>query len=74
MSKVTRMVELTPPKGCSTKELMTSPGHTCRYCGGRGYFKGVWCRHDEPKTCPICGGSGQVDAVVTIEWKPKKGG
>lgn len=73
MSKVTRMVELRLPKGNMTKELLTSPGHICGYCNGMGYFRGSWCHVDEePTTCPVCDGTGQVDAIVTIEWKPSK--
>lgn len=73
MSKVKRVLELRPPKHEQSKELLTSPGHVCGYCHGMGYFRGSWCnREEEPKSCPVCGGTGQVDAIVTVEWKPSK--
>lgn len=73
MSKITRTVELKPPKGNMVKELLTNPGHVCGYCHGRGYFGHSWCHRDEePTTCPVCDGTGQVDAIVTIEWKSSK--
>ena len=70
MSKVKRILELHPPDGEASKECLTSPGHVCGYCNGKGYFtlpKG----HQEVETrgCPVCGGTGQVDAKITIEWK-----
>lgn len=53
------------------RERMTSPGHTCSYCHGNGYF---WKDGIEPvkKPCPVCNGSGKLDAEITIEWKPSK--
>lgn len=73
MSNTKRIIELSPPKGYSVKEQIKSFGHVCRYCNGMGYFRGSWChRNEEPTPCPVCDGTGQVDAIVTIEWKPCK--
>lgn len=73
MSSTKRTVELKPPNGKQTKEILTSPGHVCGYCKGIGYFRGSYLHSDEdPTTCPVCDGTGQVDAIVTIEWKPSK--
>ena len=38
---------------------------------GNGYF---WEDGIEPvkKPCPVCNGSGKLDAEITIEWKPSK--
>lgn len=74
MSRVKRTVELRPPSCDITKEVHTSLGHVCEYCHGVGYFASNFpLLDDEPSPCPVCGGSGQVDAIITIEWKPSKG-
>lgn len=70
MSKVKRTVELQPPKYDQSKELLTSPGHVCGYCHGRGYFSGLY--EENETICPVCDGAGQVDAIITVEWKPGK--
>lgn len=71
MSKEVKFVALVPPSHEQVKELVMSKGHTCGYCHGNGWFWGIDEFHDRVKnTCPLCGGSGMLDAVVTIEWKP----
>ena len=54
-------------------EVFCSPGHVCSCCNGNGW---IWGENEigEPihKDCPVCGGSGELEAVVTIEWKPSK--
>nr|DAE14020.1 MAG TPA: DnaJ-like protein [Myoviridae sp. ctYzH9] len=51
-------------------EVLESRGHACSYCQGNGYFwqENVY-RERYKQECPICKGSGRLDAVVTIEWK-----
>lgn len=54
---------------------MRSEGHVCSHCHGNGYS---WqlpdCEKDSVKeTCPVCDGSGKLDAVITIEWRPSGG-
>lgn len=70
------MIEITPglisPGGRMT-ERMEIRGHTCPYCQGNGYH---W-QEDEwqeryKQECPICKGSGVVDALVSIEWSAGK--
>lgn len=70
MSKVDRMVELVSPRINSVSEQLKSTGHECNYCQSNGYFWGV-DEYGEPikEACPLCKGSGKLDAVVTIEWK-----
>lgn len=71
MSKVKRSVDLTPPAGEQTTEVLKSALHECRYCGGRGYFMtSNPYHHDDPKECSVCKGKGYVDAIIRIEWKP----
>ena len=50
-----------------------SRGHNCPYCHGNGYH---WQEDDwqerYKKECPICKGSGKLDASVMIEWHPSE--
>lgn len=70
MSKIVRQIELRPPSVKTTEERIVSKGHNCEYCHGNGYFVGCnYKGQSEKEFCPICGGSGKVDAVVTIKWK-----
>lgn len=52
------------------KETITSNGHPCGYCHGNGFFWGEQQRERVKTNCPVCNGSGKLDAVITIEWKP----
>lgn len=54
------------------KEFLCSKGHTCSYCHGNGWFWNEVQGENIKKDCPVCHGSGELDAVVTIEWKPSK--
>ncbi|EFZ36971.1 hypothetical protein HMPREF0663_11884 [Hoylesella oralis ATCC 33269] len=74
MSKERRIIEIEPRlliSGGRMSEQVESNGHKCQYCQGNGYLWQV----DDPwqerykMECPICKGSGKLDAVVTIEWK-----
>ena len=73
MSKERRIVEIEPGRmspGGRMMERIESRGHRCPYCQGNGYH---W-QEDEwqeryKKECPICKGSGRLDAMITIEWK-----
>lgn len=70
MSKVSRTMEITPPRGRVTTEHLVSKGHSCGYCQGNGYFWGVDNYGESVKEpCPVCNGSTEVDAVINIEWK-----
>lgn len=73
MSKEKRMVEISASgvmPGRNMEENVVSRGHKCGYCQGNGYF---WLEdeHREPykSPCPVCGGSGLLDAVITVRWK-----
>ena len=55
MSKEKRTIEITP---------------VCTYCQGNGYHWQENCYRERYKQgCPICKGSGRLDAAVVIEWK-----
>ena len=51
-------------------ERLHSIGHPCSWCNGSGWLWGSDDRgEDERQPCRVCGGSGLVDALITIEWK-----
>ena len=57
------------PDGRIRKEAFMIPPMVCPYCGGKGWF---YSGKKEPETipCPDCEGTGEVVAMVTIDWKP----
>lgn len=74
MSNVKKQLEICPPaymcKG-PNRENFVSTGHVCGYCRGNGWFWG----EDElgervKRDCPVCKGSGGLDAIITVDWKP----
>lgn len=74
MSKERRIIEIAPGlmiPGGRTADRIESRGHSCPYCQGAGF---LWQEDDREeryrKECPVCGGGGRLDAVVTVEWKP----
>lgn len=57
------------PAGRIHKEEFCSRPMTCPYCHGIGYFPPT--KHQPWETmCPDCEGTGEVIALVTIDWKP----
>lgn len=74
MSSKHRMIWLTPPVYGSKEERIESRGYECEYCHGQGGFAGERSSPDgsEWRVCPVCEGSGKMDAEVTIKWKPNK--
>lgn len=69
MSERTETITLRPPERIH-RERIVSAGYKCRYCNGRGYFPPA-DDHEEPAVCPDCEGSGEVVAMVTVDWKPR---
>lgn len=82
MSKKKSVIELAVPENilpsrtkaveAVVREMYYSPGHVCSYCKGNGWFWGEERRERVKIDCPVCKGSGELDAVVTVEWKPSK--
>lgn len=79
MSKRKSVIELECPGegmagGGQTRELLVSPGHLCGRCHGAGGFIGWGSPYGDDvwTVCPLCGGIGKVDAVVTVEWRPSE--
>lgn len=54
------------------KETIISNGHLCGYCHGNGFFWSEELRERVKTPCPVCNGSGKLDAVITVDWKPSK--
>lgn len=75
MSKIEKQLDICPPaymgKGLN-RENFVSTGHKCDYCKGNGWFWGTeeGSREDVRKSCPVCEGSGELDAIITVDWKP----
>nr|DAK43190.1 MAG TPA: TRYPTOPHAN RNA-BINDING ATTENUATOR PROTEIN-INHIBITORY PROTEIN REGULATION, ANTI-TRAP [Caudoviricetes sp.] len=76
MSKERRIIEITPGRmspGGWMREAIESKDFKCTYCQGNGYhWKEDAMQEPYKKECPICNGSGRLDAVIRIEWKPSK--
>ena len=73
MSKNNQVITISPPMFIgegNQKESISSKGHRCSYCHGNGFFWGEEQRERVKVDCPVCKGSGKLDAVITIEWKP----
>jgi len=76
------MIELMPPAVFreARPEKFTVSGFTCPECHGNGWYWGN--EHDGAPSpdgwmkvvCPVCGGTGEVDAEVSVNWKRQKGG
>lgn len=53
----------------TVSELIMSKGHTCSYCNGKGWYWSESYRGDREKAdCPVCQGSGMLDAVIKVDW------
>ncbi len=70
MSKSKQIIEI-EPDGRIHKEGFCSRPMTCPYCRGKGW---LYSGQQDPETipCPDCEGTGEVIALVTIDWKPNK--
>lgn len=59
--------------GIACKEVFHSNGHQCTYCHGNGYsWSDDDCGEYYKKECPVCKGSGKLNAVITVEWSANK--
>lgn len=75
MSVKNDMILITPPAYVGVgnlKEIITSSGHTCSYCHGNGFSWSEELRERVKTPCPVCNGSGKLDAEITVNWKPSK--
>lgn len=55
------------------EERIVSEGHECSYCRGHGRVLRLDAAGEEWEwqECPVCGGTGELDAEVTIRWKAR---
>ncbi len=58
------------PDGRIHKEAFMTAPMVCPYCNGRGGFSRDTVAGSVTDCCPDCGGTGEVVAMVTIDWKP----
>ena len=69
-TSIAGVVRLNQDSKTVAKEQVVSQNHFCNRCQGNGFF---WSHnsYNEPvkEPCSMCGGTGVLDAVVTIEWK-----
>lgn len=71
MTSVKTMLELRSPKLKRKEETTTVEGLKCNYCEGNGWFWGTDELGEDTKVpCPMCQGSGKLNAEITIRWKP----
>ena len=71
MSKTKQVLELSSPSMKSRHESFTGLAQQCNYCCGNGWFwrrDGTYDSVKEP--CPMCEGTGKLQPVITIEWRP----
>lgn len=79
MSRKIERVDLVPPAvigkpGKSLTEVFVGDARKCPYCNGNG-VKDTFhedCHEWRLDTCPLCGGDGELQPVVTVEWKRKR--
>jgi hypothetical protein len=69
MSRKKQIIELRAPEYGATVERETVTGFICPKCSGRGYLIDYGVKESRNVTCPGCGGSGRLQARVTIEWE-----
>ena len=68
MSKVHQILALYAPETECREERHFVRGLRCGYCHGEG---GFWSDADGEAViaaCPLCKGSGKMDAEVTVRW------
>lgn len=78
MSKFKEIIEIVAPvyinpkpEGVQAHETYHSDGHVCSCCKGNRWFWGEDEMGERVKRdCPVCKGSGSLDAVITVEWSP----
>lgn len=70
MSRTKQILEISAPNIKSTTEHLEGAAQKCNYCSGNGWFWGVdEFGQNRKDPCPICGGTGVLKPLITIEWK-----
>lgn len=69
MGVLKQIVELSSPDSTTDHEDITGAPQICNYCHGNGWFWGCDERGEGiKKPCPLCEGTGAVQAKITIQW------
>lgn len=58
------------PDGMTETFILT--GYDCPRCWGNGWYSAVSATdgHAVKVPCPLCGGTGRLDAEVSVQWRP----
>lgn len=67
-----KQIIIIEPDGRIHKEAFVTAPMVCSYCNGRGGFWNDTPAGPRNEKCPDCEGTGEVVALVTIDWKPNK--
>ena len=75
MRNVKKQLEPEPPmwmRPGNTTETFLVTGYQCPRCRGNGWHWAVSPADGSPLKAPclLCGGSGRLDAKVTVQWQP----
>lgn len=71
MSEVNRLIRLKPDPAGNAREVLVSVGHRCEHCRGNGWLWGKAVSGEYVKVpCKVCGGKAELDAIISITWKP----
>lgn len=69
MSKRQTIITVEPPQRIRKEVFGTAPV-VCSYCNGQGGFPRQGASGSYMERCPDCDGTGEVFAVVTVDWQP----
>ncbi|MDR1917020.1 MAG: hypothetical protein LBQ58_10650 [Synergistaceae bacterium] len=73
MSVKQQILVINPPQYRQKTCSFQYTDFNCPACSGRGYFTPVEVKKDvfKKEKCDFCGGSGRLEAHVTVEWMPE---
>jgi DnaJ-class molecular chaperone len=70
MGVLKQIIELSSPDSLTDHEEITGAPQICNYCHGNGWFLGCNEKGEGvEKQCPLCLGTGAVQADITIIWR-----
>lgn len=72
MSKKQQYILISPPMflESNNQERIISQGHRCSNCSGNGWFIDDDLNGQYKTKCPVCKGTGKLNAEITIVWEP----
>ena len=69
MSRLRTSIEIESPKIGLEAERVSMGGFVCNECNGTGFILTDKRRSLVNMKCPVCGGSGELHADITVEWR-----